>query len=459
MFMPETEDMLPRAAPRPSAPVPLGHTSEVVMPTVPEVSILFGQHPPQQQQQQQPQQQQQQTAASVARPIGSFASWKKQILPRVNFSPVLTTELGPAPSPSPTASTAAISTPPASNDYNYLPRSRAFEADRPAPMQTMANSANIAYASTPPTAHYVRETYHTDAIVPPARLSNSNPHPPAASAVSDVLTICAGTQTDADTMSARRDAPGAEFSDLANKQDLRELLDLVNIMRQEQLQLRRLCESLVQQQQQANAKTYKETATQCEIVAANKNNAMVKRTTPIVHDYIVEEDEVPATYEKPARVLPQFQSPRAASPMAQSTGYRPNTPQGKQATTPMPPAAATSKPSTEKSLVMSELALKYLPQKQINELMDELRLSPKTTAVNEVASNTAGSTTPLRQIDNFTQSPSNMSNASYKYLKKYRLLPEEQMAYDHQLQRTGSPGGKQHAMLDLDNIRNQPKLI
>lgn len=112
---------------------------------------------------------------------------------------------------------------------------------------------------------------------------------------------------------------------------------------------------------------------------------------------------------------------------------------------------------------MSELALKYLPQKQINELMDELRLSPKT-AVNDIASNTGGNTTPLRQIDNFTQSPSNMSNASYKYLKKYRLLPEEQMAYDHQLQRTGSPGGaspqcQSPAMLDLDNIRNKPKLI
>lgn len=189
---------------------------------------------------------------------------------------------------------------------------------------------------------------------------------------------------------------------------------------------------------------------------------MVKRITPIVHDYIVEEDEVPATFENPPRALPQFQSPRAASPMAQSTGYRSNTPQGKQAVLPVQPAPA-SKLNTEKSLVMSELALKYLPQKQINELMDELRLSPKT-AVNDIAPNTGGNTTPLRRIDNFTQSPSNMSNASYKYLKKYRLLPEEQMAYDHQLQRTGSPGSgspqcQSPAMLDLDNIRNQPKLI
>lgn len=184
---------------------------------------------------------------------------------------------------------------------------------------------------------------------------------------------------------------------------------------------------------------------------------MVKRITPIVQDYIVEEDELPATFEKPPRALPQFQSPRAASPIAQSTGYRANTPQGRQ------PVAPASKPSTEKSMVMSELALKYLPQKQINELMDELRLSPKTT-VNEVAPNAGGNTTPLRQIDNFTQSPSNMSNASYKYLKKYRLLPEEQMTYDHHLQRTESPGRaspqrQSPAMLDLDNIRNQPKLI
>lgn len=266
--MPETEDMLPRSAPRPCAPVPLGHTDEIVKPTVPEVSILFGQQPPQQQQQhQQHQQKQQQTqsTAPAARPVGSFASWKKQILPRVNFSPVLTTELGPTTSPTP--SSTGISTPPTSNEYNYLPRSRSYDADKPMPVQPQAINSNVGYATSPPT-HYVRETYHNNASVPSSRSSTSNANP--LPIVSDVLTICAGTQTDAETILRRDLSP--ELSNLVNKQDLREVLDLLLIMRQEQHQLKRLCESLTQQQQQATSgKTFKETASQCELVAPNKS--------------------------------------------------------------------------------------------------------------------------------------------------------------------------------------------
>lgn len=269
MFMPETEDMLPRSAPRPSAPVPLGHTDEIVKPTVPEVSILFGQQPPQQQQQQQQhQQQQKQSTAPAARPVGSFASWKKQILPRVNFSPVLTTELGPTTSPTP--SSTGISTPPTSSEYSYLPRSHSYDVERPIPVQPQSINSNMGYATPPPT-HFVRETYHNNASVPAPWSSTSNATPvPIAS---DVLTICAGTQTDAET-TLRRDL-SSELSNLVNKQDLREVLDLLQIMRQEQHQLRRLCESLTQQQQQqpqtTSGKSYKDTASQCELLAPTKS--------------------------------------------------------------------------------------------------------------------------------------------------------------------------------------------
>lgn len=424
----ETEDMLPRAAPRPSAPIPLGHADEIVKPTVPEVSILFGQ-PPQQQAQLQ---QQQQQAQLQQRPASTFASWKKQVLPRVNFSPVLTTELGPATPPA--ASAVAISGVVGGNEYNFLPRSRAFDAE------PVVGNLNRGYVASVP-SHYPRETYATDEVVSSPRLSNSN------ATATDVLTICASTQTEADTISAVNDYR-PEPSNLLEKKDIREVLTLLETMRQEQQQLRRLCESLAQQQQQQlqqklpSEKTFKETASQCALLGSAKSNVgMVKRTTPIVHDYIVEEEELPA------RALPQFQSPRGAPPIAQSTGYRSNTPQGKQS------PALPVKSNTDKTLVMNELALKYLPQRQINELMEDLHVSPKTG--NDVVS----TGTPLRPIDNFTQSPSNMSNASYKYLKKYRLLPEEQMGYDHH-QRLSSPQARsQEPMLDLDNIRNQPKLL
>ncbi|KAH8299454.1 hypothetical protein KR044_001494 [Drosophila immigrans] len=453
MFVPETEDMLPRAAPRPAAAIPMGHSEVVIKPTVPEVSILFGQPPQQQQIQQQhrPQQQQQEEQPNT------FASWKKQLLPQVRFSPVLTTELGPGSPPVPAAA-------PGCNEYNYLGRSRAFDVDRP------TAATNLGYAVNVPST-YTRETF------PPSRVPTDQSQPQ--SLATDVLTICAGTQTDPESLTSRRDSLSevkVELGNLANKKDLREVLNQLEVMRQEQQHLIRLCESLVQhhqQQQQNGTKTFKETSSQCDILNA-KGNATVKRFMPKVHDYIVEEDERLTPYEVPARgSAPQFQSPRAVPPMAQSTGYRTNTPQAKQSPAVNSPVinAVLQKPNTEKSLVMNELARKYLPQKQINELLDDLHMSPMT-APSSGAGN-AGSagidTTPLRRIDNFHQSPSNISNASYVYLKKYRLLPEQRMHYDQHAEMAKlhnsespvapSPNRGNQQMLDLDNIRNQPKLI
>lgn len=105
-------------------------------------------------------------------------------------------------------------------------------------------------------------------------------------------------------------------------------------------------------------------------------------------------------------------------------------------------------------MVMNELALKYLRQ-PVDELMKDMRLgsSPKSPSPAE----------PLRQIDNLantaaqSSSPNDISNASYKYLKKYRLLPEEQLDYARSPQ---SPRAAPPQMqLDLENIRNQPKLM
>lgn len=250
----ETEDMLPRAAPRPSAPIPLGHTDEIVKPTVPEVSILFGQPP---QQQAQLQQQQQQTQVQQQRP-STFASWKKQVLPRVNFSPVVSTELGPATPPAATA--VAISGVVGGNEYNFLPRSRAFDAEP-------VSNLNRGYATCAP-SHYPRETYASDELVSTPRLSNSN----ATATATDVLTICASTQTEAETVSAVKDHR-PEPGNLIDKNDIREILTLLETMRQEQQQLRRLCESLAQQQHQQlpNAKTFKETGSQCALLGPAKS--------------------------------------------------------------------------------------------------------------------------------------------------------------------------------------------
>ncbi|KAH8254124.1 hypothetical protein KR032_008574 [Drosophila birchii] len=427
MFEPETEDMLPRSAPRPSAAVPMGHTNEIIRPTVPEVSILFGQPPQQQEPMIQMQMQPAQEQAPRSEP--TFASWKKQMLPRVNFSPILTTELGPRPAPSSGNNNFVAS----SNEYIPIPRERQY-ANEPAPC---AISSGGMYNES-----------RKQQFQPARRLSTPSS--------SDVLTICAGTQTDAvNVTSSRTSLPSVVYSDidvsnLVNKNDMATVVSLLEAMRQEQQQLRRLCETLLEQQQakaEAVPKPSRTTASQCDILTSSKiNNHGGKRITPIIQDYIVEEQEPP-----PVRVIPQqFQSPRPALPMAQSTAYRANTPQGPAKRIPQ-----LAKPNTEKSMVMNELALKYLRQ-PVDELMKDMRLgggSPKSPNHAE----------PLRQIDNLghtpvqSGSPNDISNASYKYLKKYRLLPEEQLDYARSPQ---SPlAAPPQMQLDLENIRNQPKLM
>ncbi|XP_017066215.1 uncharacterized protein LOC108104573 [Drosophila eugracilis] len=418
MFVPETEDMLPRSAPRPSAAVPMGHSNDIIGPTVPEVSILFGQPPQDQHLQMQLQKPQQEPSPRVA---PTFASWKKQMLPRVNFSPILATELGPRTPPS-------NNSPCSSKEHIIMPRHRNYSNDAPTSTNHISSNSG-GYNSEP--KHQVYQS---------RRLSSSSN--------SDVLTICAGTQTDSFNFSPQRNLlPSVVYSDidvsnLANKTDLAALVSLLESMRQEQQQLRNLCELLLEQQQgakpEAVCKTSRTTASQCDILTINN----VRRVSPIIQDYIAEEKK-PLPSPK-ARAIPQFQSPRPNPPMAQSTGYRANTPQAKR----IPQLA---KPNTEKSMVMNELALKYLRQ-PVDELMKEMRIgsSPKST-----------NPEPLRQIDNVahSQSPNDISNASYKYLKKYRLLPEEQLEHGLPQSPMATTASPQQMQLDLENIRNQPKLL
>nr|XP_016943383.1 AF4/FMR2 family member lilli [Drosophila suzukii] len=420
MFVPETEDMLPRSAPRPCAAMPMGHNNEIVRPTVPEVSILFGQ-PPQDQQTQMQQQQQPQLEPPPRAPP-TFASWKKQMLPRVNFSPILATELGPRTAPSNNNS------PCSPKEYIIMPRDRNYTNDAPLSANHMSSNS-AAYSAEPK-----QQVYQS------RRLSGS--------ANSDVLTICAGTQTESFNPSPPRNSlPPVVYSDidvsnLAKKSDLAALVSLLESMRQEQQQLRNLCELLLEQQQRAKAEAIsvasRTTASQCDILTANNG----RRISPIIQDYIAEEEEPLPSHQ--ARVIPQFQSPRPNSPMAQSTAYRTNTPQGKR----IPQLA---KPNTEKSLVMNELALKYLRQ-PVDELMKDMRLGASPKSPNPE---------PLRQIDNLahSQSPNDISNASYKYLKKYRLLPEEQMEHVRPQSPMVASASSPRMQLDLENIRNQPKLL
>ncbi|KAH8277849.1 hypothetical protein KR018_008536 [Drosophila ironensis] len=423
MFVPETEDMLPRTAPKPSAPAPLAHCDGIVRPTVPEVSILFGAPP--QEQQKIPQERR----SDPVQRAPTFASWKKQMLPRVNFSPVLVTELGPRAASGTTHG--GHSAPVASKEYVIVPRDRRCDEDRgpcASTLTAMTAATGTVYAEA---KNQFREE---------RRAANSSN--------SDVLTICAGTQTDPmNPVPQQKSLPSVVYSDidishLATKDDVATLVSLLESLRQEQQQqLRSFCEAFGHQRQPT--KDTRAMGSQCDILTTND----AKRASPIMQDYIIEEAETVPNPVRQARVVPHFHSPRNTPPMAQSTGYRANTPQAKR--TPQ-----LSKPNTEKSVVMNELAMKYLRQ-PVDALMMEMRLGPSHRQLD---------TEPLRQIDNLThpQSPNDISNASYKYLKKYRLLPEEvdyevdgHVGPKSPLAATSSP----QMQLDLENLRNQPKLL
>lgn len=102
----------------------------------------------------------------------------------------------------------------------------------------------------------------------------------SSSSNADVLTICAGTQTDPFNPSPpRKSLPQVVYSDidvsnLANKSDLAALVSLVESVRHEQQQLRNLCEMILEQQQRAKpeaiSKASSTTGTQCDILTTNQ---------------------------------------------------------------------------------------------------------------------------------------------------------------------------------------------
>lgn len=86
--------------------------------------------------------------------------------------------------------------------------------------------------------------------------------------------------------------------------------------------------------------------------------------------------------------------------------------------------ALLPKASTEKSLFMNELAIKYLPNDKLAELFQDMSIDSLDTNQLDHVSNVR-LIPPLRSVENFEKKSTEISNDSYKYLKKYRLLPED----------------------------------
>lgn len=138
------------------------------------------------------------------------------------------------------------------------------------------------------------------------------------------------------------------------------------------------------------------------------------------------------------------QTPKG-KPIAQSTTYRHHSPQtqrlqlqGNVQEVALSPtyqndgnkeSAVITRSATDTSLAMNELALKYLPSEKLAELLKELDMDCPL-GVASMPQNLPA--TPTRSQENkFEKGSSDISNASYKYLKKYRLLPEDHNENDN----------------------------
>ena len=159
------------------------------------------------------------------------------------------------------------------------------------------------------------------------------------------------------------------------------------------------------------------------------------------------------------------QTPKG-KPIAQSTTYQPNSPQTQRLQGNIQEVPSTSnyrnsehkepavitRSASDTSLAMNELALKYLPSEKLAELLKELDMdcgAASTTPSLPVAS--------IRSPENkFEQGASDISNASYKYLKKYRLLAEDNNENDN----ANDEVENENHMLQYNspqyNVRNAP---
>ncbi|XP_037949912.1 uncharacterized protein LOC119680947 isoform X2 [Teleopsis dalmanni] len=470
------DDMLPRAAPKPS-----DMTESVVAPTVPEVSLLQEslKQPP--------------TNAMPIKPaIKSYSEFKKAVLPRVTFT-------------SPGLDPPAVS---ANKDLNF--NKCDLNPLRPAISATTLSSANsnnnmidiitsVKPNLTPPSNNTFYRRSLESAITYPSQhelnLINSNfalqqlheqqrrsierimqNTTQAIKPKNDILTICAGTQTDASSTTTTTNETLTEaLKNLASKDAVAELTLKVEAMQRNQERLIQICELLLLNSQPKPSVT---------------NGAII--------DVQFENDKyaiVQNTKQKQLQDALQYQSP-VTKPVAQSTAYHANSPLQNGVNSRFPhqqnanPLNDLEKRSSDRSLVMNELAMKYLTNEKITEMMKEVNLGSTTPELQQ---------TPLRNIENIDKGICDLSNASYRYLKKYRLLPEENNEYNagtspvvngqhdltkspvilKQKQQNFSPlarsqpqqyspyqgpcspmyGSGKTDHIDLDNIRKQPKFL
>uniref|UniRef100_A0A1A9WWQ8 Uncharacterized protein n=1 Tax=Glossina brevipalpis TaxID=37001 RepID=A0A1A9WWQ8_9MUSC len=404
MFRPETEDLLPRMAPKPSAPM---LNEAVVRPQVPEVSILFGKKSDENNEKN--------SNTGIQQQQQSYAVWKKQMLPRVTF-PTNFEQKEKKQLRSDVFGNNIV------NAEHVYTRSNVYPLKEAPASPFLSSSTMNAGMNVLTYRHNLEGTTNT---IYQQQHYTGKPLEIAPTLISsnvgnrDVLTICAGTQTDATGASPSRPQtgfPNVDWHNLAAKQDIQELLQIVQDIRQDQLCIMQICQALIiNQQKEQERPQVRDEATQVDYD---------------MYEHIREEVLEPPVAAPINKFLKIMKSPSSyhtpkGKPTAQSTAYRSNSPQADYKAAPYVQNQRTD--FTNHSVLMDQLALKYLPREKLAELLQELNVDNRHAIEQQqlVTEAPDSNNIPLRNIENFERGPADISNASYKYLKKYRLLPED----------------------------------
>lgn len=248
MFQPETEDMLPRMAPKPSAAVPLGSTEGIVRPQVPEVSILFGQQELNNQNQLGLNKGMQLT--KNAQP--TYAAWKKQMLPKVTFPPNLDSD-------------PKLQLQDNLNNNNMMAQNYSTSTTNLYPFRSVAPGSTMSTAVQPSNSvvtitnnpiMYRRSLEscipQTDySQIPQMPLIQTLPQalapPPIKSNSGDVLTICAGTQTDKalDMLHDVHNPGNVPWSNFVTKKDIKDVHQMLEELKHEQQRILKILETFI----------------------------------------------------------------------------------------------------------------------------------------------------------------------------------------------------------------------
>ncbi|XP_055849813.1 uncharacterized protein LOC129914531 [Episyrphus balteatus] len=399
MSQSENEDLVPRCAPKPS---PSDLIAAEFNPSVPEISMVFSQIGSRQ---------------CVSQPnVTTYSIWKNKCMPNVgpsegqSYNNEITTT-SKRSNVYPLRTEAVLAGQIVSNKTEYL-NIAAKNAE---------STAIVSYSLESESTKFSQRGILPSSYCKHSEIGGQQKHEPVLtkSLQDDVLTICAGTQTDSFCNDTNE-----HISNLATKEDIVKLKSLITGMQQEHRRLLQTIQDLLQKKLcfDTNKTKLKDEGTQTDEELEIRN--AIPKPSHIKYNFTDEDLKKVEDYDYTHKQIPQTYSTAMCRLI---------------------------KPVTDQSMVMNELEVKYLPNEKFNHMLEDVFIGTK--AQNQYES-------VLKNKENLDRNPTDLSTASYKYLKKYRLLPEDNnnVSIINSVPKLNSEN-KQENLLDLDVIRCKPKFM